>query len=383
MKQDFNYLSQKDVYFDTACQTLRPEPVIKSLTDYYYHHNSCGERVKYQWGITTDQKVAETRRLVIDFLKLKKADYFTAFTLNTTYGINLLLSQLNYLKAGLGSITTTDFEHNSPFLATISAAGHHHLPRHVLPRSGYLLDPDTIPNNTLLVLGCASNVTGDLLTNIKDVVKITHTRGGRVIIDAAQCVAHHPELLHKTTADAICFSAHKTYSPSLGVIVMRHDFLPFFTPHFIGGGMVDDVELETYQLSSEPHTKFELGLQAWGEIIALSSALRWLKSQPASARQTLNSLSSELFTFLKSSPKVHLVNVSPSPTISFYLDNLDSHLLGAALSEKRIMARTGYFCVHYYLSHKLSLPPLVRLSLGYHNRPSDLDILKHALSKLL
>lgn len=72
MEQDFNYLPQKDVYFDTACQTLRPEPVIKSLTDYYYHHNSCGERVKYQWGITTDQKVAETRRLAIDFLKLKK-----------------------------------------------------------------------------------------------------------------------------------------------------------------------------------------------------------------------------------------------------------------------------------------------------------------------
>jgi len=65
--------------------------------------------------------------------------------------------------------------------------------------------------------------------------------------------------------------------------------------------------------------------------------------------------------------------------MSFYVDGLDSHLLGDALAAEGIMARTGYFCVHYYLDHVKHLPPLVRFSLGYHIRPSDIDKVADAL----
>ena len=89
----FTYLGDKDIYFDGACQSLRPEPVIDALNVYYKEFNSCGERVKYKWGRITDEKVNGTREKVLDYLKLKKKDYFVSFTLNTTYGLNLLLSQ--------------------------------------------------------------------------------------------------------------------------------------------------------------------------------------------------------------------------------------------------------------------------------------------------
>jgi cysteine desulfurase/selenocysteine lyase len=59
--------------------------------------------------------------------------------------------------------------------------------------------------------------------------------------------------------------------------------------------------------------------------------------------------------------------------MSFYIDGLDSHLVGGALSNEGIMARTGYFCVHYYLDHVKHYPPLIRFSVGYHIRPSDID----------
>ena len=58
---DFAYLKTQDIYLDAACQSLRPRPVIEALNDYYVNFNSCGERVKYPWGITTDQKVSATR----------------------------------------------------------------------------------------------------------------------------------------------------------------------------------------------------------------------------------------------------------------------------------------------------------------------------------
>ena len=83
------------------------------------------------------------------------------------------------------------------------------------------------------------------------------------------------------------------------------------------------------------------------------------------------------------SSKVHLVNNEPNPTMSFYVDGLDSHMLGAALSRENIMARTGYFCAHYYLDHVLGLPPLLRFSLGLHNRPEDIDIIKNVMEKII
>ena len=67
---DFDYLGEGEVYLDGACQSLRPRPVIDAVNKYYTEHNSCGERVKYKWGVKTDEKVEETRELVLKFLKL-------------------------------------------------------------------------------------------------------------------------------------------------------------------------------------------------------------------------------------------------------------------------------------------------------------------------
>jgi cysteine desulfurase/selenocysteine lyase len=383
--QDFSYLGENDIYLDAACQSLRPTPVISALTDYYTKHNSCGERVKYEWGKTTDEKVEATRAKVLKYLKLSPRDYFVSFTLNTTYGINLLLDQID--AKNLKKVITSDIEHNSPFLSTIAFAKKHNLPREVLTRDsdGSLpLDTDFI--DSIVVVNCASNIDGRKLENLKDLTKKIHKENGILILDAAQAMAHSSEILQKSDADAICFSAHKMYAPSLGVMVVKKSLLPKITTTFIGGGMVDDVKKDTYELSAENpnhiYTKFEAGLQAWGEIIALGAAIDWLENLPKSAHETLKTNAETLFNFLKNHPKIRLINAAPNPTLSFYVENLDSHLLGAALAQQGIMARTGYFCAHYYLDHVKHYPPLIRFSLGYHNRPSDIAQTLSALKRL-
>ena len=92
--KDFKYLDKNSVYADCACQSLRPQPVIDAVNEYYTKHNSCGERVKYDWGVITDEKVEATRDKVLKYVKKSPRHYFVSFTLNTTYGINLLLSQI-------------------------------------------------------------------------------------------------------------------------------------------------------------------------------------------------------------------------------------------------------------------------------------------------
>ena len=384
---DFDYLKEGEVYLDSACQSLRPRPVINALNNYYINHNSCGERVKYKWGIETDEKVEATREKVLKFLKLSPRKYTVSFTLNTTYGINLILSQLK--KNEFKKVITSDIEHNSPFLATIAFSKRTGLPREVIKRNddGSINVKDYDFTKSVVVINCASNFDGRKLKNITEVVKTVHKAGGIIIIDAAQAMAHSSDILKGTEADAICFSAHKIYAPSLGVIVWKNDLANIMDVGFIGGGMVDDVEKSKYLLSAENkehrYTRFESGLQAWGEIVALGAAIDWLNKQPKSTWQNLDQNAKNLYDFLNGSSKVHLVNQEPNPTMSFYIDGIDSHLLGNALSRENIMARTGYFCAHYYLGHVLNLPPLIRFSLGLQNGGKDIEKVQKTLAKIL
>lgn len=384
---DFDYLRPGEVYLDCACQSLRPRPVIEALNFYYTKHNSCGERVKYKWGIKTDELVEETREKVLKFLKLPLRKYTTSFTLNTTYGINLILSQID--PKHFKKVITSEIEHNSPFLATIAFSERTGLPRELIKRNddGSIAISDYDFDKAIVVVNAASNIDGRKLLNIKDLYKAVHKAGGILIIDAAQTMAHSSDILKGVEVDAICFSAHKMYAPSLGIIVWRDDLDRYLKPLWLGGGMVDDVEAEKYQLSAENkehrYTRFESGLQAWGEIIGLNAAIDWLNNLPKKDWQNLNNNTKELFDFLNSSTKVHLINKVPNPTMSFYIDGVDSHLLGGALSRENIMARTGYFCVHYYLDHVLGLPPLVRFSLGLHNRPEDIEKVKKVMANVI
>ncbi len=389
--KDFSYLKKSSIYLDSACQSLRPQPVIDALNQYYKEHNSCGERVKYDWGVTTDEKVEDTRLKVLKYLKKSPRHYFVSFTLNTTYGLNLILSQIDVKRAGIKTIVTSDIEHNSPFLSTISCAKKNHLSRKVITRNDDgSINLDDIPARALLVVNCASNIDGRLLVNIKEVIKKVHKTHGFVVIDAAQSMAHSKEILLGVEPDAICFSAHKMYAPSLGGIVIRKDFAKLIDTTFIGGGMVDDVGKETYLLSKDNkehlYTQFEAGLQAWGEIIGLGAAIDWLNSLSKEDHQKLDNNSKKLWEFLKSKEHIHLINDAPATTMSFYVDKkelgYDSHILGAALAGEGIMARTGYFCVHYYLDHVKHYPPLIRFSLGYHTRSSDIEKVIQALDKI-
>lgn len=377
---DFKYLPENAHYFDSACQSLRPQPVLDALNDYYLNFNSCGERVKYAWGRKVDEKVEETREAVLDLLKLKEKDYFVSFTLNTTYGLNLLLSQL---ELPVSKVVTSDIEHNSVFLSTIEFAKKHQIERIVLEREedgSISLENDF--SKALVVVNAASNIDGRRLENIKKLVKKIKKQGGFVIIDAAQALGSSYELLQKVSADAIVSSAHKMYSASLGIMVVRKDFAKFVKTSFVGGGMVSGVSKESYEVldGEHIHALFEPGLQAWGEIIALKTAIDWLKKQKKTSQ--IDKFADEIFEFLNTQKGVHVINKKPAPVISFYHDELDAHLIAQALSDEGIMVRSGYFCAHYYLKEVRKLPHLVRISIGLHNTEADVAKLKEVLERI-
>lgn len=377
---DFAYLAPNALYFDSACQTLRPQPVIDSLNAYFHEYNACGGRVKYEWGQKVDEQVEGARVAVLKLLGKSPRDYVCSFTLNTTYGLNLLLGQL----AGeFTAVVTSDIEHNSVLLPTIALTKRLGVERKVLrrwPDGSLVYNPEEV-HGAVVVVNATSNIDGRQLKKAKQLCKDAHQGGGVVILDGAQTMGHDRSVLEGVDFDAICFSGHKMYGPSLGVVVAKKSLLERLQVTFAGGGMVQDVTREDFVLTKgDLASRLEPGLQDWGGIIALKTAIDWLQKQPT---DYIKKLSQQLYEGLSANPDVRLLNDQPSSIITFYSPKIDAHRLAIFLSQQSMMARSGYFCCHYYLQHVQQLPPLLRISLGLHNTPEQVDRLIKTIETII
>jgi len=383
----FAYLPADALYFDSACQTMRPQTVIDALTAYYTTYNACGERVHYAWGREVDEQVSATREAVLRRLGLSPRRYATSFTLNTTYGLNLLLTQLP--TGRYRRVVTTHAEHNSVFLPTIAAARRLGIPRVLLDRTpdGAVLYGDGDLADAVVVVTAMNNVDGSPTPNLAELVRDAHRAGGIVLVDAAQAFSHDPDLLRGVEADAVCFSAHKAYGASLGVVAATRHLLESLELGFVGGGQVASVETDDYTLLTEPHSRLEPGLQAWGEIVALRAALAFAGDFPKTAGETIpereRRLGGILYEGLSELPNLRLLNDRPSAVLTFAPERVDAHRLATFLSHAGVMVRSGWFCAHHWLKEERGLPPLVRFSIGAHTTDEDVTRALGILTPLL
>jgi selenocysteine lyase/cysteine desulfurase len=374
---------------DTACQSLRPQPVIDAEMEYYKQYNACGGRAKHKWGQKVDEKVEAARTKILELAGKSAKDFAVAFTLNTTYGINLVLQQLP--PKGITSIVTSETEHNSVFLPSITWSHGAGVPRKILKRAddGTLDIKGEDLSNALVIVSTLSNIDGRGLPNAKEIASAVHKGSGLLLIDAAQHIGHDPEGLKGVDFDAAFCSGHKMYAPSCGFIIIRRTLLQKLEPFFIGGGTVSDVHGNDFTLLTGPvdeHSILEPGLQSWAGIVGLNAAIDWLatvKPMGKSPKVYEQELAATLFDKLKSMPRIHMINSAPRSVMSFFVDNLDAHKLAIFLSEQQIMCRSGHFCCHHYLQHERKLPPLLRVSLGLHNTMGDVERFSEVLGKIL
>lgn len=387
VRKDFEYLSDGMVYLDSACQTLRPQPVLDAMLTYFHQFNACGGRVKYDWGKRVDEEVERTKTEILDSVGKSEKEYAVAFTLNTTYGLNLLLNQL---PVGVYTqVITSEIEHNSVFLPTMVVAKRLNIPRKILPRTedGSLAYEAGDMTGSIAVLNSVSNIDGQVLSNAKVLANDLHKVGGVLIIDGAQSMAHSTSLLRAVDFDALCFSGHKTYAPSLGIIIVKKRLVDSLALSFVGGGMVEHLTEDSFSVPAEdPACKLEPGLQDFAGIVGLGAALRWLRAyQPEGQKQDEHKkkLAQMVFEGLSSLPGITLLNSQPSATISFYSQDIDANRLATVLSQQNIMVRSGYFCCHYYLQNIKKFPPLLRVSLGLHNTEEDIRKFLEIMGKII
>ena len=114
LRKDFPTMAtDKGVYLDSSCQSLRPQQVIDAVTEYYTKYPACGGRSVHHMSNEVSVRVDETREAFCRFLGGEDPSHFV-FTRNTTEALNAVAFGLG-LKKG-DAVVTTDVEHNSNYV---------------------------------------------------------------------------------------------------------------------------------------------------------------------------------------------------------------------------------------------------------------------------
>jgi selenocysteine lyase/cysteine desulfurase len=189
--------------------------------------------------------IHEVKSICAGVLGAPLATYEMIFTSNTTEAINLVVESLRHEseQGGKPVVVNTLLEHNSNELPWRTLPGFS-LIRLLVDAEGFvdLNELETLLHAynqegqhgkggtssgriKLVAVSGASNVLG-VFNNLVEISRIVHRYGARLLVDAAQLVAHRKVEMEECGIDYLAFSGHKVYAPfGSGVLVARKGLL--------------------------------------------------------------------------------------------------------------------------------------------------------------
>ncbi len=378
------------VYFDNACVTLKPESVINVIEDYYRKYPACAGRSNHRMGEMVNQKVAETRKIIADFINAHSADEIS-FTRNTTESINIIARGLEFQKGD--AVIISDKEHNSNLIPWQILKEEKGIELKIVPsKEDNTFDLEVFkkliePKVKLVSIVFTSNLDG-VSNPIKELTKISHQNGSLVLIDGAQTIGHQKIDVRDLDCDFFAFSGHKMLGPSgMGAIYIKKKLAEKLRPLIVGGGIVEDSTYESYKPLEAP-SKFEAGLQDYAGIIGFGEAVKYLENvgfeNIKSQEEKLNRIISEGFKDLSQINIIGPANPEfRGGIINFYHQKMASHEINLLLDKTyNIMARSGRHCVHAWYNSR-NIRDSVRASVYFYNTESEAEYFVESIKKII
>ena len=377
------------IYFDNACQSLRPQSVINAIVEYYEKYPVCASRSNHKLGEIVTRKIGEARKTVTDFIGAKRKEEII-FTRNTTEGINLVAHSLR-LKNG-DIVLTTDKEHNSNLIPWQILAKEKGIVHKIVPsKEDNTFDLEKFKEMMngqvkLVSMACTSNLDGTTLP-AKEVIQIAHGYGAKVLLDAAQTMPHRKMNVAELDVDFVAFSGHKILGPSgTGVLYGKYNILEGMAPFLTGGETVKNSTYAAHELLPPPE-KFEAGLQNYAGIIGMAEAIKYIENVGfeliAKQEYEINKFITEE---IEKMPAFKIIGPKdPSlrgSIVSFYCEKMDSHRISLILDETNsIMIRSGQHCVHSWFNAR-GIKNSARVSLSFYNTMDEAKVFIGALNKI-
>jgi cysteine desulfurase / selenocysteine lyase len=379
-------------YLDNASTAQKPQVVLDALNHFYTHENANTYRGIYELGELATERYEAARKTVAQFLNAAHTSEII-FTRGTTDGINAVADgwARRTLKPG-DEIVITELEHHSNWLPWQRLARDCGIVVKVIPvlHDGTLdmqAAQELITFRTKLIAAIwISNAIGTHVP-VETLVQMARAAGARILIDAAQAVAHRPVDLQKINADFLVFSGHKIGGPTgVGVLYINKALHESFEPYQLGGGMVLSVDKPTYLPA--PH-KFEAGTPPIAQAIGLAAAIEYMREHIdyVALQKHEASLCARLIERLSPHNNIRILGpqlelAQRGHLVSFVVDGMHAHDVAAYCAQKKICLRAGHHCAQP-LARALGYDASVRASFYVYNTPADVDRLADALDALI
>ncbi len=393
LKKDFPIFKAHPglTYLDSAATELKPRQVLEAEMEYYTSYSSNVHRGLYSMSIEATKQYEAAREEVAKFIHAP-TPHEIIFTSGATSGINIVAQGFakQFLHRG-DEIIVTLLEHHSNFVPWQAAAKKLGLKIKFwdIKDSGELDEKafNTLltPQTRLLAGTHISNALGTI-NPLKKIIQKAHASKAKVLVDAAQSIAHIPLDAAYLDCDFLVFSGHKMFGPTgIGILYAKDRILQTMEPFFYGGDMIREVHKE-YSTWNDLPWKFEAGTPNIAGAIGLSRAIKYLKEiGMAQIQEHEKKLLAYAVSELKKFPSIKLFGpLDPekqSSILSFGMEGIHPHDIASLLDQQNIAIRAGHHC-SMPLMTRLKIPATARISFSIYNTEEDIDRLISALKKI-
>lgn len=394
IREDFPILKEKIygkslIYLDNGATTQKPKQVVDKIVECYSQYNSNIHRgVHYLSNKCTDAH-EEAREIVRSFINATSIKE-VIFTAGTTESINLVAYSFGEKYIGEGDeVIVSEMEHHSNIVPWQLICDRKGAKVRVLPfnEEGELLieELDSLINEKTRLI-CVNHVSNALgtINPIKEIVEKAHSKGVKVLVDAAQSIQHLKLDVQEIDCDFLVFSGHKLYAPTgVGVLYGKEETLDQMPPWQGGGEMIENVSFEKTTFNVLPF-KFEAGTPNYVGNIALGAAIKYVESI---GLENIAAYEEELLSYatekLLTVPGIRIFGNSKhkSSLISFLIDDIHPYDLGTLLDKMGIAVRTGTHCAETVMQH-YNISGTVRASFAFYNTKEEIDTLYEGIMKV-
>jgi cysteine desulfurase / selenocysteine lyase len=376
------------VYLDNGASAQKPQAVIDAITHAYSNEYANVHRGLHFLSNAATDAYENARQIVQKFLNAGKLEEII-FTKSTTEAINAVAYGWGMPNIGQDDeIVLTIMEHHSNIV-----------PWHFIrERQGAKLvwvpvDDDgafhiedfekCLTDRTKLVaITQMSNALGTVVP-VKEICRIAHARGIKVLVDGSQSAVHMPIDVRDMDCDFFVMTGHKLYGPSgIGVLYGKYDTLAAMRPFMGGGEMIRDVTMENVTYGDPPH-RFEAGTPPIVQAIGLGAALTYMQNL---GRENIAAHEADLRDYAHATlSKINSLRIfgtakDKGAIVSFELKGIHAHDVSMVIDRAGVAVRAGTHCAQP-LMQRFGVTSTCRASFGLYNTKAEIDVLAEALEK--
>lgn len=380
IRKDFPiYDKNPDIcYLDNGATSLKPKCVLDKMNEYYSEYGVNIHRGVYNLSYKASDEFDIARSKVAKFINCK--DEEVIFVRNASEALNLcaLTFGEKYLMEN-DEVITSQLEHHSSVLPWMKLCERKnaklvYVPLNETGRITVENFKSVLTEKTKVVcLTYVSNVMG-YVTPIKEIIDICRQKDIKVIVDAAQAVAHMKVDVKELDCDFLAFSGHKMLGPTgVGVLYGKKSILKKLDPLYYGGDMNEEVYLDKVDVKDIP-SRFETGTPAIASVIGLTKAIDYITNI---TYEKIHEYTKYLYDYtmnkLKDLKGIKIYNIDPEvPIIAFNIEGIHPHDAATIFDEGSVCLRAGHHCAQL-LTKYLQVNGTLRGSFYIYNTISDCD----------